>query len=302
MRIPDDSGYTPRHAGEYVPGPNRLRIFLVALLALLLAALVAWPFVEPWSLQVETVTLSSTDLPAAIGQMRIVYLTDIHMGEGFTPQRMADLVKRINAMDADLVLLGGDYATDSDGAIAFFRDLPQIRARYGVFAVLGNHDRTQPESNLSALRTTMLAAGVTPLVNETVPVRIGNATIWLAGVDDVNCGHPELAAVASRVKQEDYVIFLCHSPAVISDALGARDANYKTGWFDLGLFGHTHGGQVALFGGLIRDESVPDKYHSGWTRVNRIDLLTSRGVGTAVLPIRLLCTPQIHLITVKALN
>ena len=52
-------------------------------------------------------------------------------------------------------------------------------------------------------------------------------------------------------------------------------------------------------GGLLRDDGVDDQYRSGWHKQNRIDLLISRGVGTSVLPMRLFCTPQIHLITVQ---
>ena len=79
-----------------------------------------------------------------------------------------------------------------------------------------------------------------------------------------------------------------------------RDASGSYGWFDLGLFGHTHGGQIGLFGGIVRDSSVPAEYRSGWSRVNRIDLLTSRGYGTTGLPIRILCRPQIHVITIQS--
>ena len=55
-----------------------------------------------------------------------------------------------------------------------------------------------------------------------------------------------------------------------------------------------------LFGTLIRDDSVPAEYRSGWRHVNRAALLTSRGYGTSVLPIRLFCRPQIHLITIQS--
>lgn len=300
MLFPGNRDYTGRHAGEYHQRPSRIGLLLRILAILLLALILAWPFLEPFMPEVDAVTLQSADFPAAIGQLRIVYISDIHMGSFFGSGRVSDLVSRINAMNADIVLLGGDYAADSAGAIEFFRVMPRIHSRYGVYAVPGNHDRTVPESNLNQLRAAMQAAGVTPLINTAIPVRIGAATIWLAGIDDIACGHPELADVASRVRRSDYVIFLCHSPAVIPDALEARDADWQLNWFDLGLFGHTHGGQVNLFGGLVRDESVPEAYFSGWKRVNRIDLLTSRGVGTSVLPIRLFCRPQIHLITITA--
>lgn len=302
MLFPGDTSYVGRHAGEYVRRPSRFLLLLRILAVLAVIALLAWPFVEPWCLQVERVIIRSADFPAAIGLLRVIYVSDIHAGPFFSQARVNDLVRQINRLNPDLVILGGDYASDSAGAIDFFRNLPQINARCGVYAVVGNHDRTVPESNLTLLRQAMQQAGVTPLINEVTSVRVGNAAIWLAGLDDVSCGHPDLNALSRRVRRGDYVIFLCHSPAVIPEAINARDMDYQLGWFDLGLFGHTHGGQIGLFGGIVRDKTVPGAYRAGWTRVNRVDLLTSHGVGTTGLPIRILCRPQLHVITLTTAN
>ena len=300
MLFPGNRDYDGRHAGPYDPRSNALRFVPPALIVLLILALLSWPLVEPLLPVVEEVTLVGADLPASIGELRVVYVSDIHAGPFFSAGRVRDLVNRINALKADIVLLGGDYAQDSASAVDFFRTMPTIHARYGVYAVPGNHDRTLPESNLSQLRSAMHAAGVSPLVNSVSRVRIGSGAIWLAGVDDVNCGHPDLTGVAAQVRPEDYVIFLCHSPAIIPEALALHSGAGRSAWFDLGIFGHTHGGQVNLFGTLIRDDSVPAEYRSGWRHVNRAALLTSRGYGTSVLPIRLFCRPQIHLITIQS--
>ncbi len=298
MIFPGHASPQGKHAGSYDPSTSMTRRLLQLAIGLVIAALLLWPVAEPFMLQEEYVSLRHEDLPAGIGQLRIVYVTDIHKGGLFTASRVQGLINRINAADADLVLLGGDYAMDSDSAIDFFIHLPRIHSRYGVFAVLGNHDRTLPESNLTQLKAAMRSAGVTPLVNSVSQVRIGLSDIFIAGVDDVNNGHPDLAAVSRQVSAKDYVIFLCHSPAIIPDALRATDRNGSVTWFDLGLFGHTHGGQVAVLGPMLRSTSVPDEYMSGWVRRNRIDLLISNGVGTTGLPLRWMCPPQIHVITV----
>ena len=289
-----------RHAGAYDPGKRRSRTVLIVLAVAALLFALAWPFVEPYLLETETVNLRADDLPAGIGQLRVVYLTDVHKGGTFGADRVSALVSKVNTLNADIVLLGGDYAYDSSGAVEFFRTLPRIHSRYGVYAVVGNHDRTLPESNLNQLRAAMQSAGVTPLVNSVTSIRIGTENIYIAGIDDVNNGHPDLKGVAAQVRQRDYVIFLCHTPEIIPQALTAEDMNRDLRWFDLGLFGHTHGGQLAFFGGLLRDDGVDDQYRSGWLRQNRTDLLISRGVGTTVLPVRLFCRPQIHLITINS--
>ena len=298
--FPGDNSPYGRHAGSYDPSTSLSRRLFRVIIVLIILAILAWPFIEPFTLETESVSMTAADLPQGIGQLRIVYATDIHKGGLYTDSRLASLISHINACNADIVLLGGDYATDSAGAIEFFRTMPRIHSRYGVFAVLGNHDRTIPESNLTTLRSVMQSAGVTPLINVVSRVRIGVNDIYIAGIDDVDNGRPDLRSVASQVNAGDYVIFLCHSPAIIPEALQAVDQNGRTGWFDLGLFGHTHGGQIAVIGPLIKDDGVPDEFTQGWFKRNRTDLLVSRGVGTSGLPVRLFCSPQIHLITVNA--
>ena len=288
-----------RHAGAYNPRSSWVYWAVRGVLAVLIIGLLLWPFAEPFLLQTEYVTLTAEDFPAEIGKLRIVFVSDIHKGGLYTDVRLRGLIQRINAAGADLVLLGGDYAQDSESAICFFETMPPIRAAYGVYGVLGNHDRTLPEENLTRLTLAMRGAGVTPLVNAVERVRIGAGTICLTGLDDVRNGHPDLTGVTRQVSSAEYVILLCHSPAEMNALLAARDRNGQHGWFDLGLFGHTHGGQVAFLGDLLWSSGVADEYTSGWIKRSRIDLLVSRGVGTSLLPMRWLCTPQMHVITIQ---
>lgn len=283
--------------GSEVP-PRRGRRWIILIVVLAVLAALAYPFLEPRLLETESVSLNCADLPADIRQLRIVYLSDIHAGFFFSQARVESLIRRVNAFNADLVLLGGDYAVDSEGAIDFFDRLPGVNARYGVFAVMGNHDRTAPESNLTLLRAAMFNAGVTPLVNDVASVRIGQHDIYIAGVDDVNNGWPDIPSVASRVSADDFVIFLGHSPELLEDAMNATDRRGRHNWFDLALFGHTHGGQIAGLGSYLGIAKVPGRYEKGWFWENRSHILVSNGVGTSVLPIRFLRRPQIHQITV----
>ena len=298
--FPGDNSPRGRHAGTYDPSTSLSRRLFRLVIILVVLLILAWPFIEPFTLETESVTMTAADLPQGIGQLRIVYATDIHKGGLYTDARLGSLISHINACNADIVLLGGDYAVDSAGAIEFFRTMPRIHSRYGVYAVLGNHDRTIPEANLTTLRSAMQSAGVTPLINSVSKVRIGVSDIYIAGIDDVDNGRPDLKGVAGQVRADDYVIFLSHSPAIMPDALSAKDQSGHTGWFDLGLFGHTHGGQIAVLGPMLNTQNVPKEYLQGWFTRSRTNLLVSRGVGTSSLPVRLFCPPQIHLITVNA--
>ena len=292
------SSYRGRHRVR-----SRKRRRWLILLLILIVVLLAWPLVEAKLLTTERVQLKADQRPAEANNLRIVYLSDIHYGFWFSDGDLNRLISRINSLRPDLVLFGGDYATDHQTAIQFFQKLrsgEKIRSRYGTFGVVGETDRGESDFDLAALTEEMANADVEPLVNRSVPVHIGAARIYIAGLDDVIAGRPDLKAVSRSVSASDYVIFLSHNPSVIPDAQLAKDSSGNLGWFDLGLFGHTHGGQMLFFSSLLGiSDDMPDRYKSGWLKENRVDLLVSRGVGTLVYPGRLFCLPQIHYIEVS---
>ena len=281
---------------------NRHRRRWLIILILLAVFMLVYPFIEARLLQTERKSLKADDLPMEANNLRIVYLSDIHYGFWYSDSDLGRLVARINNLRPDLVLFGGDYATDNQTAIRFFQSLQQhdtIHSRYGIFGVIGETDRGDSDFTCTQLTEAMANSGVTPLVNKSQAVNIGSRQIFIAGVDDMLTGQPDLKAVARSVSADDYVIFLSHNPSIIPDAQLATDKSGNLGWFDLGLFGHTHGGQMLFFSSLLgMDEEVPDRYKSGWLKENRVDLLVSRGVGTSGWPGRLFCFPQIHYITV----
>ena len=282
---------------------NRRRVFRVVLILLVVLALAAWPFVEARIVTVEKVSVKSADLPSAANHFKVVYVTDIHWGHWFSDSQLQSLFLKIKSLQPDLVLFGGDYATDNASAVEFFGRVQnlsgqyRIHSRYGLYGVLGEADRGETDFDRDQVTEAMTNAGITPLVNESVPVYIGSGTIWLAGLDDYLAGRPDLKAVASKVNADDFVILLSHNPAVIQEAQQTLNASGSLGWFDIGLFGHTHGGQMKLFSPMADEiEDIPERYISGWLTENRSQLLFSNGVGTSGFPGRLLCPARIHLI------
>ncbi len=269
-------------------------------IALLVLALLVVPFLGTRMLQVDEHVLRTPDLPDNLRNLKIVFVSDIHQGRWFSQQQVNDLFDRINRLNPDIVILGGDYAQDGDSAISFFHTMPDIQAKLGVFAVVGNHDRT--EDNLPVLLEAMKSRGVTGLVNSVESVQLGKTTLYIAGVDDSYTGFPRVSKVSSQVREDDYVIFVGHSPDLLPDLLAAKDMNGNTHWYDLALFGHTHGGQIRLFGQPlilpVRNDMGRSHAH-GWFEENRASILVSNGVGTSVIPARLFAWPEIHLITLK---
>ena len=289
------SNYRSRHTLK-----NRRRRRMLIAFAVFLALVLAYPFLEALIIRVDRISLVSNDLPADIGHLSVVYLTDIHYGFFFSDGRVNALVNQLNSLKPDLVLFGGDSGDDPSAAISFYQQLPSIHARYAIAGVLGESDHGKDDLERTLVTDAMRNAGVTPLVNEVLPVRIGTSIIYVAGLDDVLSGRPDLASIASRVSMEDYVILLSHNPSVIPDAQRLPDRNNRLGWFDLALFGHTHGGQIRGLESLLDiGGDVNSRYQSGLLTENRSNLLISNGVGSSVIPARLFCPPQVHCIDIS---
>lgn len=289
------SHYRSRHLQR---NKRKKIIFLVT--AVLILILLLLPFADAMFLRVDRIALTSEDLPEDIGRLRVVYLTDVHYGFHFSDRRIRSLVSTINSLKPDLVLFGGDIGDSPDAAIEFFQRLPSIHARYAMLGVLGEDDHGADSLELSMVTDAMRNAGVIPLVNEVLPVRIGTRQIYVVGLDDVLAGKPDVASLARKTRVEDFVIFMSHNPSIIPDCQRAEDRSGRLGWFDLALFGHTHGGQMWGLSGLLDiANEVDDRYLHGWLVENRSNLLISNGVGTSVIPARIFCPPQIHCIDIS---
>jgi predicted MPP superfamily phosphohydrolase len=241
-------------------------------------------------------------LPAAFDGVRILLITDIHLGPFLRPASLLRVFDRLLAAGPDLVLLGGDLTTarldEFPPGTAAFRAL---RAPLGVFAVLGNHDHYTGEPD--RLRAMLGECGIAVLHNRAVVLErraIGVAGVAgaaapdrlvLAGIDDLHAGRPDLGAALAQAPRGLPIVLLSHNPDIVFEA-----ARHGVG---LVLSGHTHGGQVRIPGlpVLVRmsryrlDEWC---YDAGDARV-----IVSRGLGVTGLPVRLACPPEAVLITLR---
>ena len=248
--------------------------------------------------QLDTVyeTYASPELPEAFDGLKIAFVSDIHSGSLFKEKRVRDLVKRVNDLGADIILLGGDYGEDSAGAMDFFELRPAFQAKIAVLATVGNHDRTLPESNFPKLLRLIKRENIIPAVNDAWMLKKDGKTLAFASTDDFYNGIPSLRKVERLCRNADFTVFFPHSP----DLLPLTYTLSEKSFFQLAVCGHTHGGQVSILGHAIKSSSdYGDRFLSGWYRENGADILVSNGVGTSGLPVRLGARPQIHLITLK---
>lgn len=241
-------------------------------------------------------------LPSAFDGFTIAQLSDFHYDEHFSVIPITKSVDIVNSLSPDLIALTGDFVTvpalsdylhnekeGADLAEPCALALAKLRARHGVFAVLGNHDHdSDPQRVIAAL----LAQGIPTLRNMSVPVEINNARMWVSGVDDVLTGKPEMEATLKDVPREEPVILLAHEPDFADHA-----ATYP---IDLQLSGHSHGGQIRF--PIIGAPFLPDlakKYPWGLYHIGPLTLYTNIGLGTIRIPARLNCPPEITLFTLR---
>ena len=233
---------------------------------------------------------SSPDVPEGLHGLVIGYASDIHYGPFLGPERTQDLAKRLNEMAADILLLGGDYGEDTRTAVRFFEDLPPLKARLGLYGVIGNHDHMGSDEAFRGLITLMREKGVTPLFNSAETLAVHGASLCLCAVDDMKEGEPDFDPLIAPASAADFTLFAPHSPDAWPLAQGRKDFR-----FHLTLAGHTHGGQITILGRALHSSSrYKNRYLSGWKEENGRRMLVSHGVGCSLIPVRLGARPQIH--------
>jgi hypothetical protein len=248
---------------------------------------------EAHTLRVTTDTVVSASLPPQLDGTRVVFLADVHAGPYFGPERMDDLVRQVNALDADVLILGGDYVGGRmRGARVFYPRAGGFRARVAKLAVLGNHDNWEGSETA---KQGLAEAGFRLLDNDSTRITARGASFAVAGVEDLETGNPDPQAAAGGIDPDSFAILVSHNPDTFTDHLGDT-----AGDWDLGLAGHTHGGQIGLGGLTQRASGTASRTRSGWMTENGVRLLVTRGVGTVTLPVRVSAQPEIHVITLRS--
>jgi predicted MPP superfamily phosphohydrolase len=271
-------------------------------------AYLAWRgiWVEPRQLTVERYMLTLERLPEPLDGLTIAFLSDLHLlPSGFGVEIAEWAVIRANEADPDIVALGGDLVHWCGAVPHLIPVLRRLKSRYGVFAVLGNHDHHCPwrlkkpspwggkPLSVNEWRIALERANVRLLVNEAVKLEINGAPLWIVGVDDPYTGRDNLKEALSEVPQNAFAILIAHSPDIVDDPNINR--------VGLVLSGHTHGGQIVfpLLGPILAPCHDKFRRAQGLSRVNGTWLYVSRGV-SAGLPIRFRCPPEVSVLTLRA--
>ncbi len=239
--------------------------------------------------QVRHHAIATPRWPAAASPLRIAFASDLHAGPTTHPSLLDEAFEALAATNADVILLGGDYVFLSAEHIPeIARRVARLRAPLGIHAVLGNHDLWADDH---AIVTALTAAGARVLVNERVTLPAPFAHVTLAGLDDPWTG---IAPTRPIFHAGDQVrIILVHAPEAM---LQLTDEP-----FELALCGHTHGGHIALPGGIpiLVPGPLSRRYaHGRFALTGDRTLIVSRGIGGTEVSLRLNADPDILVVEV----
>lgn len=253
---------------------------------------VSYGFWEASDIRVRRQAVPVSRLPAGFRGTTVAVLGDFHHGPLVGLPFVREAVRIANALNPDLVALVGDFAhrgNKADVELPPCLDaLSALRAPLGVFAVPGNHDM---QAGGRVYREVVAGTPLADVTNRNRRVVRNGDELWLAGVDDLYWGRPDLAAALAGIPAGAAVVLLSHNPDFAEESPDAR--------VGLVLSGHTHGGQIYLpvAGSPWMPSRYGAKYRHGFVRGPASGVFVTRGLGEAGLPLRVNAPPEINLLT-----
>jgi len=243
-------------------------------------------FAEPHELVIEKHKVRLKRLPPSLDGLRVVHLTDIH----HSPLTGEDIVMRAveaaNKLEPDIIALTGDYVShEREYAAPVAAMMGKLKAKYGVFAVLGNHDHW---TDAALIKDLLELENIKVLSNEGLHFEVAGESIWLAGADDTMVGLEDVSLALAGSRRDEMKLLLAHNP------LASRRAA-RLG-VDLVLAGHTHGGQVTWRSETSLSGKPRRRLLKGLGRQGETQVYVSRGLGTVVFPVRYGCKPEVALL------
>jgi uncharacterized protein len=280
-----------------------LKLMKLISLEVVAVGFVGYEYSTKWEMnwiEITNLTLKLPHLDPAFGGIRLVQISDFHLGQWINKERLDHVIGMASDLAPDYFLLTGDYleylpygrpnvpATYEEDINTLRSSFLKLSALSPTIAILGNHDH---KINAGWVESSLSDAGVEVLRNSVKTIRRGAAKLHIAAVDDVREKMDRLDQVMAALPESGAAILLAHEPDF-------ADVSAATGRFDLQISGHSHGGQIVL--PLIGPPLLPElgrKYPSGLYDVKGMYLYTNRGIGVTTVNARFNCRPEITVFT-----
>ena len=247
--------------------------------------------------RVRSYTISSPDVPMAFDGYRIGFASDFHLESKFKERQLHGTVKALQATAPDVLLLGGDYQEGCEYVVPLLAELGRVLPPDGTFAVLGNNDY---ERCTELIRRAMREQGITLLEDSTATLYREDDSITLWGANAYAGRYPtapkrsSISTSGTSIDDNSFTILLTHTPDYVEDA--------DVSGVDLALAGHTHGGQVTLFGlyAPITASKYGTRFRTGLRRNSQgVPIIISGGLGTSRRNIRFCAPTDIIIVTLR---
>lgn len=252
-----------------------------------------------------------SNLPFELQGLKILLISDIHSGPYMGEEQMKEYVDVLNSYNADLILIPGDLTNSQrDEVYPFTKAFRNLKAKYGVYATLGNHDYFHDAEYVA--KAVINETPIKLMRNENKILEINNQKLLLMGMDDTRTSGAKYDPIVYKYFDKTVTdakenlrrnnlafdsvpkILVYHKPYFFND--------FSKEKIDLTVSGHTHGGQIvfAKFGGLnLSMATFVSDYLDGLYKNGNSSMYVSRGIGTVFLPLRLNCRPEITILTLK---
>ncbi len=258
---------------------------------------IAWGSVEARLLSRETAELPLVDLPSELDGLTLLHVADVHAGYGPGLALLEASLEWALEVRPDLVVISGDLVARPRGEKRFRRVAAELgaAARYGAFAVLGNHDHGFGNDPFASGRAVGQLAGVNLLGAERRDVEIRGQRVCIVGVDaDAYLHSPRYDIAGPLDRTADLRILICHYPFALQ--------RVQPGDFQLILSGHLHGGQICLPwpGGRVGLAHPGERVLRGVASREGTVMHVSRGLGTTFVPLRILARPEASLLVLRS--
>ena len=272
---------------------------VIIVCAPMLVALGVWGYVGSRRLVVREIVLKPREMPAALNGMRIVQLSDLHVGPHTSKTKLRRIADAAHDAGPHIIAYTGDQVDDHPQDIRVFSAaFGHLAAPLGVYAIPGNHD---VYAGWGAVRRGLEDMGVQVLVNDAVRLEYNGAPFWLAGTGDpagaqfvrgAESGAPDITRTLRDVPPGEFCVVLAHNPALFP-ALAARRVGVV-------LSGHTHHGQLSIPSRRWSLASVFLEFAMGTYERNGSLLHVSPGTNFWGIPFRIGALPEVTVVRLAA--
>ena len=287
-----------KHRDKFLRAQSAIVLLLTGFFLIYIPARIIYDYNE---LSVRNVEYEKEDLPDALNNFKIVFISDLQADHYTDEGRLRDYIETVNTLDPDLVLIAGDFITNGSKYINISANLVgKLNSKFGVYSCIGDHDnwayRNDYKRSVAEVRTSLMHNNVEMVDNGERMINVDGAEIGVTFITNTYVGKVPVRMLDSLSSNctGDLKIFLTHQPRPI--LIEAAQKNH----FDLYLCGHTHGGQLSFIFPFIQltPSMIETKYIRGDFWFGDMLMIVTRGLGMSLAPVRYNSTPEITLIKI----